>query len=346
MPCRYELNQIHAMRNVLIAVLLLLSIYTHAVDKIVISNTGQGWSNATNFNPVGVPQDGDVVYIPSVLSITVKGPVYGSTLPTLKIYIYGTLDFDPSGKLDLSSGSLVQLYAGGKITTKGSNSEQITMGGVLKYSGQNDGVVSGPKYTSGSTSGSIGSADDGGFVFGVLPIKLQSFNLTVRSSNVTLHWKVSQDSEKDEYTVQKLNNNKWVDLKLFTPSQSSSGATSYSFIDDKITEYKNYYRLKLSSINGSTFYSKILAANVSIASLGFQLHPNPAIKEAVLTWSKPLTNASIVVFNATGNKIFEQKINNAAKTATLDLQNFKKGIYFVTLTSTEGIHKEQFLKIN
>jgi hypothetical protein len=220
------------------------------------------------------------------------------------------------------------------------------MGGILKYSGQNDGVVSGPKYTSGLTSGSIGSADDGGFVFGVLPIKLQSFNLTVRSSNVTLHWKVSQDSEQDEYTVQKLNNNKWVDLKLFKPSQSSSEATSYSFIDDKITQQKNYYRLKLSSINGSTFYSKILAANVSISSLGFQLHPNPAINKTVLTWSKPLTNVSIAVFNATGKKVFEQKINNAAKTATLDLRNFEKGIYFVTLTSTEGIHKEQFLKIN
>lgn len=333
------------MKTASIAVFLLLSLYSGAVDKIVISNTGQGWSNATNFNPFGVPQDGDVVYIPSIMTITVKGPVYGSALPTLKIYVYGTLDFDPSGKLDLSSSSLVQLYSGGKIITKGSNSEQITMGGILKYNGQNDGSVFGPKYTSGSTSGSIGSTDDGGFVFGVLPIKLQSFNLTVHSSKVTLHWEVTQDTEDDEYTVQKLNNSKWVELKMFRPSQSSSGANSYSYVDDKIIENKNYYRLKLSSKNGSTFYSKILSANVIIPYIGLQLFPNPAITETVLTWSKPLTNGSIVVFNATGNKVLEQKINGAVKTTTLALKNFEKGVYYVLLTSAEGIQKEQILKI-
>ena len=334
------------MKTASIAVFLLLSLYSGAVDKIVISNTGQGWSNATNYSPAGVPQDGDVVYVPSILTITIKGPVYGSTLPTLKIYVYGTLDFDPSGKLELSSSSLVQLYSGGRITTNGSNSEQITMGGILKYSGQNDGSVTGPKYTSGLTSGSIGSADDGGFVFGVLPIKLQSFNLTVRSSKVFLNWKVTQDSEEDEYAVQKLINNKWVDIKMIRPSQSSSEASSYSFVDEKITEHKNFYRLRLSSINGSTFYSKILSANVSIPYFGLQLYPNPAINETVLTWSKPLANGSIIVFDATGHKVIEQKINADVNKATLDLNRFEKGIYFVVLTSeAHEVQKTQLLKI-
>ena len=76
------------------------------------------------------------------------------------------------------------------------------------------------------------------------------------------------------------------------------------------------------------------------------MYPNPAINETVITWSKPLANGSIVVFDATGNKVIEQKINADVNKATLDLNRFEKGIYFVVLTSeAHEVQKTQLLKI-
>lgn len=67
-----------------------------------------------------MPQSGDVVLVPVGKSITVKGSVYAATAASLTIYIYGTLDFDPSGKLNLSSMGVVQLFTPtAKITTNG-----------------------------------------------------------------------------------------------------------------------------------------------------------------------------------------------------------------------------------
>ena len=220
------------MKTALTSLLLFLYFYSHSTEKFVIANIGQGWSNGSNFYPAGVPQNNDVVTIPLGLTISIKGGIYGAGRPHLKILVYGTLDFDPSGKLDIGSLSVVQLYTLGKITTNGTSSELITMGGVVKYNGQNDGIVLGPKYASAATATSGTAIDYGGFVFGVLPIKLHDFSLNNHQGEVSLNWSVSADSNGDLYTLQRMTGNDWTDLKTFQPPGSSASTeVSYNYTD-------------------------------------------------------------------------------------------------------------------
>jgi hypothetical protein len=182
------------MKKALLFVLLLQAIHVQATIKIVVANLGQGWSNAANFLPSGVPQSGDTVRVPLAITISVKGNIY-SVLPSLRIEVYGTLDFDPSGKLNLDYTSVVQLFATGRITTNGTSSEIITIGGAQKYNGQNDGTVLGPKYANGGTALSVPGVDDGGFLPGVLPVKLLSFTLGTRGNEIRLSWMLIKDSD-------------------------------------------------------------------------------------------------------------------------------------------------------
>jgi hypothetical protein len=79
-----------------------------ARQKTVVSNSGNGWSVDNNWFPVGVPEDGDTVNIPAGLSIKIKGEVYPVS-PCLVIRVYGNIDFDPSGRLELSVNSELSL---------------------------------------------------------------------------------------------------------------------------------------------------------------------------------------------------------------------------------------------
>ena len=79
----------------------------HSTIKTVVGNTGTGWGNNANWSSAGVPVDGDEIIIPLGQTISVKGSFYTGT-QNLEINVDGTLDFDPSGKLNLGSLSIVQ----------------------------------------------------------------------------------------------------------------------------------------------------------------------------------------------------------------------------------------------
>ncbi len=62
----------------------------------------------------------------------------------------------------------------------------------------------------------------------------------------------------------------------------------------------------------------------------FSIYPNPAKENFVLT-TEDYVNKRIIVFNSTGELLFEQEINSS--TITLDVSGFNPGLYFVLLKS-------------
>src|SRR5688572_19435392 len=81
-----------------------------AIKKTAIGNAGSGWNNAANWSPSGVPQGNDTATIPAGFTLSVKGNIYVGTPPGIFIDILGTLDFDNSGKIELSAAGIVNLH--------------------------------------------------------------------------------------------------------------------------------------------------------------------------------------------------------------------------------------------
>lgn len=313
------------------------SFTSHALYKVVVSNSGQGWSNPSNFLPSGVPQSGDEVFIPLGLTITVKGNIYNGTTPILKIYALGTLDFDPSGKLDLNALSVVQLHAGGKITSNGSSSEQIRIGGLLKYQGSTDGTVLGPKYASAGTAVS-GASDDAGFSYGVLPIKLHSFTLALDQREATLSWTISQDSNEDTYTLQRKSAGEWKDLKSFKPDTVYKGPqASYLYKDRSPAEGLNLYRLALKSQDGALTYSKILSARFADKKPKTFLYPNPAKDVVNVQCGKVINRGNIAVLNAHGQIVYSIDITSSISAHPLEVGKLRSGTYYVIINDNGSI---------
>jgi len=318
------------MRKLLFSTLFLFTVaLSHAATKTVIGNAGLGWANASNWSPAGVPVSGDEVIIPSGQIISVKGQIYG-TPANLAIQVVGTLDFDPSGKLELDNSSYVNVYSGGQITSGGTSSELIVIGGVTKYNGQNDGTLTGPIHASSSTGQSVASQTGGGFNLGLLPINLTYFNYSVIDNTVKLSWKLIQDSDWDVYIVQRKVSGNWEDLHTRSASGITGTEISHQYIDVSPSA-ETLYRLKLVDGSGAISYSRIIRVILNQKAISLNAFPNPARNAITISWHKPL-NAKISFYNSAGMLVIEENLKQKSE-LQVNTQSLQNGNYIAVVSS-------------
>lgn len=315
------------MKN-LFAILFFSLVYlpAYCAIKTVVANSGQGWGNNANWSPTGVPVNGDEIIIPLGKIISVKGSFYSGT-GNLNIIINGTLDFDPSGKLDLGSLSTVQLNTTtSSITTNGSASEQIKINGQIKYRGNVDGTLNGPKYASIATSSS-----PNGFTLGIVPVKLISFSGQASKEVVILKWKTADEIYTEKFDVERsMDGRAWQSIAVINTTGSNS---NYSFTDHSPVEGDNYYRLKTTDINGYIEYFHIVKLKLN-KTKNITIGANPVVDYLTIYLTKTISHVHVQLFDAMGqivkNEVFHQQSTIRLKTSELN-----KGNYFVKLYSPE-----------
>ena len=326
------------MRSLFILLLTLSTFFVNATIHTAIANIDQGankgWQNPNNWIPVGVPQNGDVAFIPAGMTISVKGNVYTTPI-MLSIQISGTLDFDPSGTLNLSPGSIVQLYSNvSKITSNGTSSEQIIIAGDIKYNARNDGTITGPAFTSQASPTSSSSAPGAGFTNGVLPIKLSSFTASESKGSIKINWTTLSENNVKVFEIQRsIDARNWTTAGMVFPKSNCQCATNYEWVDKKPENGVNMYRLLTKDIDGSTTYSPTIVVKnvatgkaVSLSVNGSSL--NLSLENAI--FSLP---AQLKIFNVNGqlmeNKMIEQF-------SVVDLSSFSTGTFIVSVTDKKG----------
>ena len=318
---------------------ILLCQFTHAATKIAQSNTGTGWGNAANWLPNGVPQNGDVVIIPSGLSITVKGSLYG-TAANLTVYIHGNLDFDPSGKLNLGSSSFVQLTSlTSSITSNGTSSEQIIIGGGIKYNGSNDGTITGPAFTNFAAPNSTSSKAKKGFITGsVLPIQLTSFTVQEMEGQLRLNWvTVAEEGLKAFELERSANGRDWKTLTTVQPKNTCGCATSYQYVDLFPERGANYYRLRSLDWDGSMAYSSIVMTKyAALPAKAVVVNRNEASStlSIALNSSGVHLPAQMRIVGANGQVVFQKRI--VSNFTSLDVRTLPKGISLLVLIDQKG----------
>jgi hypothetical protein len=316
------------MKKFLLPFLSFTLLSAHAEVKTVVANAQQGWGTASNWSPSGVPSNGDEVIIPLGREISVKGSFYAGA-NNLIIKVYGILDFDPSGKLDLGANSQVHLYtSSARITTNGSGSELIIINGVIKYNGNVDGNISGPRYAVNSSA-----ASPTGFFAGVLPVKLSSFTARQKQHAVVLNWLTSEETNSKEFVVERSENG--AEWKPISSLPARGTGSAYMYVDESPLLQMNYYRLKAVDQDGSFEYSMIAKANLE-GALVMQIGPNPStniIKIAV----RPGLNATVELMDGTGQKVKKENVNAQTGTAQIQTTGLAKGQYYVLLVGTNGM---------
>lgn len=319
------------MRSIFTLLLAIIAC-TSFSQTVITANSGTGdWDKTGTWDISQIPGNGTVVVIPSNSTVVVKGNIYNTlqTKPNLKIQIDGTLQFEPSGVLDLGATSTVQLTSNtSKITSQNtSNSQLIIINGATKYNASLDQTLTGPAFASASTGTS-----PGGFSDGVLPIKLSSFTAQTQRNIITLKWTTAEESNNSHFEVEKSTNaRQWT----FVQRVAAEGQpANYTCSDASPAADDVYYRLKSVDWDGKSEFSHVVKVARS-RNLAAHVSPNPTRQQVTVSLSTAsAAPVQVQLVTSNGQVIQEGIFAKGSSLIHLNLQGTKAGIY--TLVLREG----------
>lgn len=314
----------------------LLSVQAFSGIKTAINNGSNGWSVASNWFPSGVPAHGDTVIIPVAFSLSIKGNIYNTDNPRLIIYVYGTMDFEPAGKIDLADESEVYVFTGGSIGTNGSSSERIIINGLTKFNGQADGNISGPLFANGAT----GASPSGFVTFSVLPLKLVQFSHELNSNKLELYWTLIQETGINQYSLERKRNTDAWEMIQTNSLAGIDGEMHSKYYTDTLLLNGNYeYRLHFKDVNGQTQYSKTISIKIDQQTSNIKVYPNPVTSRLSFITNKPFENSYIRLLNATGKIVYRSPLLTGNK-SSIDISHLPKGMYTLFYEGNNEKHTE------
>jgi hypothetical protein len=165
---------------------------------------------------------------------------------------------------------------------------------------------------------------------GTLPNKLEEFVGFNTINGNCLKWLLNTDSDNVIVDVERSSNSSQFET-IYSTSTSQNFNNKYAtYTDTKPLVYNNYYRLKMTDIDGKISYSNVVSILSTIPNTSVKILSNP-IQNGLLQVQVGQVQ-SIVLQNAVGQimvqKTLSQGLNN------INVGNLPKGIYFVKVGNT------------
>jgi hypothetical protein len=288
------------------------------------------WSTATTWDLNRTPADQDIVIIPEGKTVNLVNTPYSqnnmTARPTLRLDIYGTLDFSNPGndKLYLDNHSLIQIHATGKIRTNNSNTEIIAI-----YNGATDNVVW--NGTPATLNGyGYATAASSGFKAGVLSAEWAAFHSTCDKDKVQLFWSTAQEVENVKFQIEKSNNgHSWQVAGVVAASSTTTAEKQYAFTDKQ--PLFPYYRIAAYDQAGKTTYSSVLVVFCSTARI-FQVMPT-LVQDRTTIHLTAATTSTLTLGLYTQNGLRVQSLFHTVQPGinayTMDLSGLPQGLYLL-----------------
>ena len=308
--------------------LVSLPLFANTITALSSDNSPGDWDQATTWSGGQVPESGDIVIIPSNKGVLVRGTEYGIPVPTLIIQVWGTLNFEPSGKLDLSLTSQLILFLGGKIVPKNASSSQlITIGGVTKYNAANNGTVNGPAIANSLSGVSVPGQPLSGFGFGTaLKVSFKNFLAQGTATGIVLKWETAQESGVIRFELERSEDggNNWRQIAAVLAKGSPS---DYTFFDSRRLTDGVLFRIKTIYGDNGFDYSSIIKLSGNAGSHSF-FGPNPAYDFINIVLPANLKGKTVIgITNLAGQVARRVKLEGAHDRFQFNIQGLSKGIY-------------------
>lgn len=253
----------------------------------------------------------------------------------------GTGSFQPNGE-PLYDGTQTD-WVQEDISLSGLNSAQIK----FKYELRTDGSV---------TRDGWYVDDITVYVYGIVPVELSSFEAAATEKNVLLSWSTSTELNNAGFEIQRkslTNQTGWQKLGFVNGNGTTTGSSSYSFIDENPVTGTSLYRLKQIDFDGSFKIFNSVSVNFEAPTeyTLSQNYPNPFNPNTIIDYS--LAKAGFVtlkVYNLLGAEIATlvndyQEAGNHSVNFTIDDYKDKigSGVYFYKLVSEGYIQTRKMI---
>jgi subtilisin-like proprotein convertase family protein len=176
-----------------------------------------------------------------------------------------------------------------------------------------------------------------------LPVELVSFTSNCLSTGATqLKWITASENNTDYFEVfASTNGSDWEMIAQEDANGESVNESSYSVVDESKTNKVTYYRLMQVDKNGNaTVYPTIISDCINAESAdNLIIAPNPTSEIVAIQFnSVSNTLVRIELMDATGKTLqsIEAPGKKGAFDATLNVQNYASGIYYIRSVDSKG----------
>ena len=303
---------------------------TRSGSTVTLYKNGVSASTGTNSSSAG--NSGSILYIGSE---TAGATFYGGKLEEMRFWNVARTATEISNNMNTSLAGtetgLVAYYKFDQGTAGANNSAVTTLTDATGHG--HTGTLT--NFTlSGSTSNWVSSGV-------VLPVELTSFNATVNSNKVVLHWQTETEVNNFGFEVEKQSSiANWQKIGFVEGNGTTNASQSYSFID-KSASGKTSYRLKQIDRDGRFEYSQTVEVTAATAPKEFGLEqnfPNPFNPTTMMSFQIPVSNhVSLKVYDAIGREaaiLVNETKEAGTYSAMFDGASLSSGIYFAKLTSS------------
>jgi hypothetical protein len=275
--------------------------------------------------------NGDTVVIPAGRNVTITSNQNLSS-DFMYILVSGTLKLS-GGKLSLNSASVIIVYTGGRITSSGSNSEKIWIGGVQKYFGTSPDVVGPAIADQNSGAGFVTMSQS------TLPVKFTSFNIARQNNNVLVQWSTAQETNSAYFDIQRSENgNDWTSITTITAAGTTTIAQTYSYTDRNATAKILYYRLRQVDIDGKFIVTPVRMVKNEGATVDVKISAPTSNVVYVQFSNQVKSTVKIRLTSLNGQAIETWSVANPVGQVVLPTKNNGTGIYIVTVTDGQSIN--------
>lgn len=169
-----------------------------------------------------------------------------------------------------------------------------------------------------------------------LPFNLDSFVASPANCHAVLHWSTSNENSISKFVAEQSFDSIYFTAIGSVNASGTNGSFNYS-ITAMQASGKSYYRLKIISKDGLVSYSKVIECFNTCSNPEYmRVYPNPVTsydKLFVKFGTAYRGNATVIVYNTTGQKMLENHliISNADNLLPVEVKSFASGAYFISL---------------
>lgn len=225
---------------------------------------------------------------------------------------------------------------------------------ITKYYGGNNGVFAAPKTTveelvlpSFSTFGAsqhklsfqtnrfstIYVHPTRGY-FAALPLELLSFKVINSIDGNLLSWETASEINFYKFEIERSSDAiHWQKIgEIKTTNQAQDNINHYSFLDEKMQENINYYRLKLIDLDSTSKFSDIVKIKNTIKIEDIKIYPNPT-NDIFYVHKNNLNQTEVKIFNVIGIEMQNFDYNVVNNSLEVNISRLSSGLYHININN-------------
>jgi hypothetical protein len=157
-----------------------------------------------------------------------------------------------------------------------------------------------------------------------LPLNLISFTATHEAGSNLLQWSTTGEVNTHKFEIQRSANARTF-MKIATVETAGSGSFQYNYYDRTSNDLTSYYRLKMSDLDGTFSYSRIIALTGDGGRAG--IYPNPAGSSITFQVSDALLKTAAHLYDIMGHRLQTIAVTNNRQ--QFDTEDLVSGLYIL-----------------